>query len=131
MGCFFFSNTNTNTWMTFSNELAWVIIEHLDTKLFIGTTRYKCLYRSLQYPTIIHLNIPFTIYQPCKHRHSPTTGHLFNLDRVLKYNKVMSQLELLFELRFMDSNLVRSLTNKKSKGDLFVFVSKNFVSWTF
>lgn len=92
---------------------------------------------ALQYITLTHPDIAFSLNKVCQYLNSPTTVHLTAVKRILRYlcftksvgHKINRFLSTLVSA-FSDADWAGCLEDRRSTGGFAVFLGTNLVSWS-
>ena len=107
-----------------------------DGDLLNDPTVYRHIVGSLQYCTLTHLEIAFSVNQLCQHLHAPTSTHLSAAKRVLRYLKGTPDHGLFYSKgslqlnAFCDSDWAGSLDDRRSTSGFSVFLGDCLISWS-
>lgn len=92
---------------------------------------------ALQYLTLTRPDIAFSVNKVCQFLHSPTTVHWAAVKRIPRYIKHCSKLGIKLQKSestlvtpFSDADWADCVDDRKSPGDLVVFLGTNLVSWS-
>lgn len=98
---------------------------------------YRQVVGSLQYATITHPNIAYTVNRVCQYMHSPTTLHWQAVKRILRYLNGTTDHSLQFSpttktslLAFSDAGWVSDKDDSKSQYGFAIYHGPNLISWT-
>jgi hypothetical protein len=102
----------------------------------IDATKYRSIVGALQYLTLTHPDISFSVNKVCQFLHSPTTDHWTTVKRILWFLK--HTLGYGLHIRSSPSTMISAFINadwagcaddRKSIGGFAVFLGPNLVSW--
>lgn len=95
-------------------------------------SRYRSIVGALQYLTITHLNIAFSVNQVCQFMRNPTNVHWVVVKRILHYLKHSYDHSLVYRhgslhvVAYSDANYAGDPDNHYSTGDYGIFLGPNF-----
>lgn len=112
------------------------LVPHDGTPLF-NPSKYCSMVGALQYLTFTRPDLVFSVHQLCQFMASPTTTHLQDAKRVLRYIRGTLHHGISFTLgplsltAFLDANWAGDLLDRRSTSGLLVFLGPSPVSWSF
>jgi hypothetical protein len=100
-------------------------------------TQYRTIVGALQYLTLTHPDLAFSVNKVCQYLHAPTTVHWTAFKRILRYVKNTLQLGTTFRSSsstmlsdFSDADWAGCLDDRRSTRGFSIFVGHNLVSWS-
>jgi histone deacetylase 1/2 len=100
-------------------------------------TQYRSIVGALQYLTLTHPDLAFSVNKICQFLHAPTTEHWTAVKRILRYVKDTLKLGITFTKSsstllsaFSDADWAGDLDDRRSTGGFAIFVGPNLVSWS-
>jgi hypothetical protein len=107
-----------------------------DGDLLPDPTIFRHIVGTLQYVTLTHPDIAYSVNQLCQHMHNPTTIHLTAAKRVLRYLKRSIDCGLhyckssLTINSFCDADWAENPDDRRSTTDYGIFLGSNLISWS-
>jgi hypothetical protein len=100
-------------------------------------TAYRSIVRRLQYLTLTHPDLTFSVNKVCQYLHAPNTLHYTTVKRILRYVKGTIDLGLritrsssMLISGFADADWAGCLDDRRSTGGFAIFLGSNLVSWS-
>ncbi|KAL0539626.1 hypothetical protein IC582_023842 [Cucumis melo] len=104
--------------------------------LFNDPYLYRSIVGALQYATLTHLEISFSVNKACQFMHSPTILHWQMVKRIIRYLKGVLSHGLglqksshLYLYGFADADWALDLDDRKSTYGFGVYFGGNLISW--
>ena len=104
--------------------------------LFEDPKRYRRLVRKLNYLTVTHLDIAYSMSVLSQYMSSPTINHWATIEHILCYLKEAPRRGILYKKHghtriecFSDANWVGSKEDRRSSSGYCVFFGGNLISW--
>jgi histone deacetylase 1/2 len=101
------------------------------------STQYKSIVGALQYLTLTHPDLAFSVNKVCQYLHAPTTEHWIAVKLILGYLIDTFKLGITFTKSsstffsaFSDADWASCLDDRRSTGGFAIFVGPNLVSWS-
>jgi histone deacetylase 1/2 len=101
------------------------------------SSQYRSIVGALQYLTLTHPDLSFSVNKVCQYLHAPTTAHWMAAKRILCYVRDTSQLGITFRpssltllSAFSDADWAGCLEDRRSTGGFAIFIGPNLVSWS-
>ena len=105
-------------------------------ELFEGPKRYRRLVRKMNYLTVTHPDIAYSVSVVSQYMSSPTVDHWAVVEQILCYLKGAPGRGILYSNHghnrlecFTDADWARSKKDIRSTSGYYVFVGVNLVSW--
>ena len=100
-------------------------------------TNYISVVGALQYLTLTHPDISYSVNKVCQYLHSPTTVHWTAVKRIVRYLKFSGELGLkivkspsMLVSAYSDADWAGCADDRRSTGGFAVFLGSNLVSWS-
>jgi hypothetical protein len=101
------------------------------------TANYRSLVGGLQYLSLTHPNLMFSVNKICQYLHSPTTLHYTAVKRILRYIKgtlsmglrIGKSLSMLVN-GFSYADWTCCLEDRRTTGGFAIFLGTNLISWS-
>jgi histone deacetylase 1/2 len=101
------------------------------------STRYRSIVGALQYITLTHPDISYSVNKVCQFLHAPTTVHWTAVKRILRYLQGTVSLGLrlnksasILVSAFSDVDWAGCPDDRRSTGGFAVFFGSNLISWS-
>jgi histone deacetylase 1/2 len=98
------------------------------------STQFRSIVGALQYLTLTHPDLAFSVNKVCQYLHAPTTEHWIAAKRILKYVKDTLKLGITFRKSsstflsaFSDADWAGCLDDRRSTGGFAIFVGPNLI----
>ncbi|XP_025702787.1 uncharacterized mitochondrial protein AtMg00810-like [Arachis hypogaea] len=107
-----------------------------DSNIYEDPKHYRSIVGALQYLTITHSELSYSVNRVSQFMHSPTINHWKAVKRILRYVQGTVSNGLIFHkctdyrlISFADADWGADLDDRRSISGYFVFMESNLISW--
>jgi hypothetical protein len=101
------------------------------------STKYRSLVGALQYLTLTRPDICYAVNKVCQFLHAPTTVHMNDVKRILRYIRgswnsrlKIGKSDSMLVSAFLDADWAGCVDDRRSTGGFAVFLGTNLISWS-